>query len=242
MPVGPEIFGEDYLHFYEAVLTPERSDREATIVWDVLALRDGVEVLDLACGHGRIANRLAQRGARVTGLDADRFFLERARQDAAERGVEVSYVEGDMRSLAWRDRFDAALLWFTAFGYFDDEGNRAVLEGLRRALKIGGRLVIEMNHLPWLLDHFLPQSFVRRGDDVMLDERVWHPASSVMETRRVVIRDGEVRETPYAHRMYMPVELARLLSDAGFRGVEALGETGGPITPESRRLVMLAVA
>lgn len=156
--------------------------------------------------------------------------------------MEVAYVHGDMRSLPWQERFDAALLWFTAFGYFDDDGDRTVLEALRRALRPGGRLVLEMNHLPWLLAHFLPQSFVRRGEDVMLDERVWHAATSVMETRRVVIRDGEARETPYAHRMYMPVELEALLEEAGFGNVTALGETGGPITPDSKRLVMVAEA
>jgi 2-polyprenyl-3-methyl-5-hydroxy-6-metoxy-1,4-benzoquinol methylase len=53
-----------------------------------------MEVLDLACGHGRIANRLTQRGARVTGLDATPLFLEQARRDAAARGVEVDYVSG----------------------------------------------------------------------------------------------------------------------------------------------------
>ena len=73
---------------------PRRSGR-------LLDLEPGMEVLDLACGHGRIANRLTQRGARVTGLDATPLFLEHARRDAAERGVEVDYVAGDMRSLPW---------------------------------------------------------------------------------------------------------------------------------------------
>ena len=65
-----------------------------------------MEVLDLACGHGRIANRLAERGARVTGLDRTPLFLEVARRDAADRRVEVEYVEGDMRELPWEERFD----------------------------------------------------------------------------------------------------------------------------------------
>lgn len=240
MAVGPDTFGEDYLYFYDALLTDERSDRETELAWNVLGLSAGEEVLDLACGHGRIANRLAQRGARVTGLDADRFSLERARWDAGARGVEATYVQGDMRSLPWRERFDAALLWFTAFGYFDAEGDRAVLAALRDALKPGGRLVLEMNHLPWLLDHFYPQSFVLRGADVMLDERVWHAESSVMETRRVVIRNGALREAPFTLRMYMPVELAALLQDVGFRDVRALGRTGEPIAAADPRLVMLA--
>ena len=97
-----DLFGEDYLYFWEASLTEERSDREADLVWKLLELEPGMEVLDLACGHGRLANRLAGRGVRVTGLDLSAFFLERARADAAARGVEVEYVEGDMRAIPWR--------------------------------------------------------------------------------------------------------------------------------------------
>ena len=50
---------------------------------------------------------------------------DRARRDARDRGVAVSYVEGDMRALPWRGRFDRVISWFTAFGYFDDPANRA---------------------------------------------------------------------------------------------------------------------
>ncbi|HEV8687634.1 MAG TPA: methyltransferase domain-containing protein [Gaiellaceae bacterium] len=69
-----EVFDADDLYFYETRLTDERSDQEAELVWDLLGLSAGMEVLDLACGHGRIANRLAERGARVTGLDATPLF------------------------------------------------------------------------------------------------------------------------------------------------------------------------
>jgi hypothetical protein len=61
-----ELFDEDYLHFYGARLADDASDGEASRVWELLALRDGSSVLDLACGHGRIANRLAAMGALVT--------------------------------------------------------------------------------------------------------------------------------------------------------------------------------
>ena len=90
-------FDEDYLYFYAELLTPERTAAELELIWRLLALEPGMELLDLACGHGRIANPLAERGVHVTGLDATPYFLELARKDAAERGVEVEYVEGDMR-------------------------------------------------------------------------------------------------------------------------------------------------
>ena len=46
-------------------------------------------VLDLACGPGRHSVALARRGFRVTGVDRSRFFLERARANGREAGVEV---------------------------------------------------------------------------------------------------------------------------------------------------------
>jgi SAM-dependent methyltransferase len=178
----------------------------------------------------------------VTGLDADSFFLERAREDAAAHGVDVEYVEGDMRRLPWDARFDALLLWFTAFGYFDDDGNAAVVRELRRVLRNGGRAVLELNHLPWVLAHLQRQSFVRRDADVFLDDFVWHPETSVMEMHRVVVRDGAVRETPYSIRMFMPAELRDLLLGAGFERVELLGPEGEPLTSDDRRVIALAQA
>jgi cyclopropane fatty-acyl-phospholipid synthase-like methyltransferase len=123
-----EVFNEDYLYFYGPELEAV-SDAQAETIWRLLDLEPGMEVLDLACGHGRIANRLTQRGARVTGLDATPLFLEHARRDAAERGVEADYVSGDMRSLPWPEhRFERIISWFTSFGYFDDIDNQKVLD------------------------------------------------------------------------------------------------------------------
>jgi 2-polyprenyl-3-methyl-5-hydroxy-6-metoxy-1,4-benzoquinol methylase len=96
-----EVFNEDYLYF-DGTQLEAVSDAEAETIWRLLDLEPGMEVLDLAWRHGRIANRLRQRGARVTGLDATPLFLEHARGDAAERGVEVDYVSGDMRSCPGR--------------------------------------------------------------------------------------------------------------------------------------------
>src|SRR5438093_8925253 len=118
---------ETYLYFYEPMLTPENSEHETNVAWQLLGIEPGMEVLDLACGFGRIANRLAALGARVTGVDASEAFLEMARRDAEERGVEVELVHGDMRSIPWTERFDCVISWFTSYGYFEDDDNRQVL-------------------------------------------------------------------------------------------------------------------
>src|SRR5215210_8081587 len=100
--VPPGVFAEDYLYFYADWLNDELSDAQTELIWTALGLAEEDEVLDVPCGHGRIANRLAARGARVTGIDADGLFLRRARDDAAARGVDVDYVEATCASCPGR--------------------------------------------------------------------------------------------------------------------------------------------
>lgn len=51
-------------------------------IWRLLEVEQGMVVLDLGCGYGRIGSRLALRGYQVTGLDTSNRFLEMARQEA----------------------------------------------------------------------------------------------------------------------------------------------------------------
>jgi len=121
------MYDEDYLHFFAAsdgdgapthgpvVGTAYAGTAAAAVVWRLLDLWPGMGVLDLACGHGVLANILAARGCRVTGLDSSAVFLDRARADAAAMAVDVEYVSGDMRRLpAWTDQFDRVVNWTTA--------------------------------------------------------------------------------------------------------------------------------
>ncbi|MGZ8695514.1 MAG: SAM-dependent methyltransferase [Gaiellaceae bacterium] len=235
-----ETFDQDYLHLFAAALE-ERADAEVDVIWRVLGLEPGAAVLDLACGHGRIANRLAERGARVTGLDATPLFLERARLDAAARGVEVEYVEGDMRELPWTERFDAVVSWFTSFGYFDDETNRAVLAGALRALRPGGALLVEGNNLAELLPRWLPAVVMEAGDDFCVDRSVFDPITGRANTERTVVRGGRTRRYSFSVRMFVAAELRDWLLAAGFRDVRFYDGEGEPLTAQGRRMIAVAV-
>jgi SAM-dependent methyltransferase len=234
------VFDDDYLYFYEQVLTDERGDREAELIWRLGELGPGARVLDLACGHGRLANRLAARGADVTGLDVTERFLEIARAGARDQGLSVDYVHGDVREIPWVETFDAVVNWFTAFGYFDDDENRRVLDGVRRSLRPGGRLLLELNHGPTLMAGFLPSVVTRRGDDAMVDEHTYDASTGRVHTVRTILRDGRTRATRFSTRLFAFPELRDWLVQAGFSHVEGFAGDGGPLTVESRRLVVLA--
>lgn len=239
-----ELFGgEDYLWFWGEMLTEERSDWEVELAWRLLGLESGSEVLDLACGHGRMANRLAARGAAVTGLDRSARFLERARADAAALGVEVEYVEGDMRAIPWSNRFDAVLNWFTAFGYFDDdEVLREILRGVREALKPGGRFALETHDPTLLMQRFRPAAIHERDGDFLLERVVWDPLRGGTETEFVAVRGAERRRYPLFVRLPTFTELRGWLLEAGFSCVDGFGEDGEALHQDHRRLVVVARA
>src|SRR5687767_208955 len=62
----------------------------------------GDKVLDVACGTGIVACRIAATGAAVTGIDTAADMLERARLRATEEGVGVKWIEGTAEALPFR--------------------------------------------------------------------------------------------------------------------------------------------
>ncbi|MES0020910.1 methyltransferase domain-containing protein [Mesorhizobium sp. M0036] len=234
-------FSDDYLFFGDAVNSPEKTDREVEAIWKLLSLKEGGPVLELGCGYGRITNRLAGKGARVTGLDASPVLLKKAEADAAERGVNVEYVLGDMRSLPWRDRFDAVLLWYTTFGYFSEADNEKVLHEAARSLRKGGCLLIDqLNRYSLLSDKSYSYEIVRRNDDLRMDISNYDALADRCNSERIIVRNGCVRRMRLSVRHYGFSEYVRMLRSAGFETVEAYGQEGGEFKSHGRRLVVVA--
>ncbi|MDX8522826.1 class I SAM-dependent methyltransferase [Mesorhizobium dulcispinae] len=240
----PEIdsyFDEDHLHLSDLVNPPEKSDRDVRAIWELLSLKQGGSVLELGCGYGRIANRLAERGARVTGLDISPTLLEKAKADAADRRVEVEYVLGDMRSIPWQDRFDSAFLWYTTFGYFDDADNERVLHEAASSLRKGGRLLIDQNNRFALQRDKSPTYHVwQRNDDIKINIFSYDALTDRGNSERIVVRNGCVRRTRFSVRHYGFSEYVRMLRNAGFETVEAYGQEGEEFTSCGPRLVVVA--
>ena len=227
------VFDEDYLYFYEGFLA-ERTPEEVERIVELLELEPGAEILDCPCGHGRISNALAERGFRVTGLDTTELFLERAREDAAARGVEVEYLHGDMRELPWRERFDGLVNWFTSFGYFSDEENKAVLRGFHDTLRHEGRLVLETQNVSRIMLAPQPIHVVgERDGDLMIDRWELDAENARFLTERLVMRGGRARKAHFSVRWFTPPELRSWLEEAGFENVRMPG-----LTQETRLVVV----
>ena len=236
-------FGEDYLRIYD-FLTPERTGREVEGVVGLLGLPEGSAILDLCCGHGRHSIELAKRGFRVTGLDLSGVFLEHAREAAESEGVDVRWMEGDMRRIPFEGEFDAVINMFTAFGYLEsEEEDQEVLRQVHKALKPGGLFLLEVMQREWLMRHFDPGGVMRHADGlIVLEERDFDMLTSRCNVRvTMLLPDGQRREYGHAARIYTLTDLVRMMNLAGLH-VEGYygGLDGSTLGMDSRRLVMVA--
>ena len=250
------MFDEKYIKTYVDIVSPEFTAQQITFLLKHLQLEKEAEILDLACGYGRHAIELAQRGYNVTGLDFSQKFIEMAKKCAQKRGVEVAFVQGDMRKISFTDRFDAVINMFTSFGYFEDESdNTLVLKNVSRALKRGGKFLIDHNNVGHLLARMLREGKKTKRGELLVDTKTellsnglrvttkseFHYATMRWSLTRSWEEKGRTKSYRTNVRLYSLPELQHLLEEAGLRVEKAWGDfQEAPFTLETPRMIVLA--
>ncbi len=112
-------------------------------------LKKGWKILDMACGYGRFSIPLAAMGYRVEGIDITPVFIEKAKEEAKKRNLNIEFRVGDMKSLPYEDSsFDSVICMWNAFSELAQEQEQVctILE-IYRVLKKDGLAIVEVrNH------------------------------------------------------------------------------------------------
>jgi SAM-dependent methyltransferase len=219
------LFDESYVAFYEELQDRDVAAKDAEFVERALTLSPGARVLDLGCGFGRHSVSLALRGHHVTGLDLSRPLLHIARGLAKECGVDVTWIERDMRELHDLESFDACVSLYTVFGYFDDDSNEKVLHDVFQVLRPGGLFLLDVSNPLALVPRWPLRTFSESATGVRLETADYDGITGRVRSRRTLIRPGGARiDLPESDvRLYPPYELARLLRAAGFAIEQSYG-------------------
>jgi SAM-dependent methyltransferase len=124
--------------FYETLFVPALMAPFAPILADAAGVREGVHVLDVACGTGVVAREALRRvgpTGRVVGLDRNPGMLA----VAGEQAPSIQWRDGTAESLPFPEAsFDAVT---SQFGLMFMDRPRALAE-MRRVLRPGGRLAV----------------------------------------------------------------------------------------------------
>ena len=139
--------------WFDTFLEPmpgERTAAEIDGVMRALPLPDFRRLLDVCCGPARHAAQLVERGYDVTGVDRDAGAIA----VAGRRAPRARFVELDQRRIAEVGGvFDAAMILWHSFGYFDAATNDAILAQLAGLLRHRGRLLVDLYNPAWFEAH-----------------------------------------------------------------------------------------
>ncbi len=189
----------------------------------LLASVEGKRVLDVACGNGQFARKLAELGATVVGIDAAEGMVRNARARGAQGhgGIEYHVIDAtdEAALLALGERsFDAAVC---TMAIMDIASIRPLAQALARLLKPGGRLVFSVMHPCFNSPEITMTAEVEdRGGEIVeeFSVRVGRYASAY--TARGLAMVGQPEAQYYFHRSIC--ELYGVFFDAGFalNGIE----------------------
>lgn len=106
---------------------------------------DYPQVLDLGCGPGIYAEKFAQAGYRVTGIDFSENSLAYARQAAQKQQLAIRYIQGDYVKTDWQEEaYDLIFMIYCDLGVLSHENRRIILDKAYQALKPNGRLIFDV--------------------------------------------------------------------------------------------------
>jgi SAM-dependent methyltransferase len=205
-------------------------------------------VVDLGCGTGLITRQFAARGLEVIGIDRAPRMLEVAR--SRPNSERVRWLLGGPEQAQGANADLAIMSGHVAQFFLDDESWRAALEGLRAALRPGGRLAFESRNpaaREW--ERWTPEHRSTGRDPDAGEIETWVTVSAVRgevvdtEIHYRFLATGEQLVSPVTLRFRTREDLTRSLEVAGF----ALERTYGwwdrsPLHPDSPELILVARA
>ena len=176
---------------------PETIVRSVDWMVKELKLQPGASILDLGCGPGLYASRLAEKGFCLTGVDYSQRSIEYARQYARDHHLEITYRYMDYLALEDESLYDAVLLIYGDFCPLSPEQRTLLLRNVHRALKPGGSFVLDVTTPFHRKKHgtvngwyALEKGFWKPGPHLVLEEGFDYQEQAIFLDQAIVIEEN----------------------------------------------------
>ncbi len=206
-------------------------------------------VLDLGCGPGFYAGRLARLGCACTGIDFGPASIAYARAEAAREGLDCTYKLADIREAEYGEGYKLVMLIFGELNVFKPEDARLILRKAHAALAPGGKLLLEPHTFAaveasgqepgsWYAS---PAGLFSGEPHIALTESFWDAERAVATTRYYIVDAATSAVTRHAASMqaYTDQGYRDLIAECGFTNFQHFPSLTGKVSPDGFGLVAL---
>jgi len=207
------------------------------------------KLLDLGCGPGLYASRLARLGHQVTGVDYSPASIHYAQELALEENLACDFIHADIREAEYGHAYQAAMLIFGELNVFRPMDIRSILRKIHTALEPGGLLILEPHTYEAVLALGRDKSswYAEAGGlfsdrpHLVLEEHFWEAQHQVATIRYFVIDASSGNVIRYAQSMqaYTPEAYRKLLAETGFSEIRFYPSLTGSPDPEQGSLMAI---
>jgi SAM-dependent methyltransferase len=197
-------------------------------------LKPGDRLLDLGCGPGLYASRLAARGVRVTGIDISKRSLKYAIAQARKQKLDIEYRLQNFLDIDYSGEYDAVMQIYGELNVFSDIKLNDLLRKLHRALVPGGLLIFDVTTRVLRLRaglkngwYFSNRGFWRSGRHLVLEQGFDYPGENVWLDRYIVIDNDGIKMYHNWFHDYDLKTVRQVLKKAGFTIKHAWNDLAG---------------
>lgn len=192
------------------------------------------EVLELACGTGRIAIPLANEGINISGIDVSEGMIKQAKEIAKKQKVDIDFKVLDIRNFDLNKKFALIYLPFNSICHIHDfESIKALFNTVKKHLESNGKFIMSV---------FKPNMnlLIRKKDEVVTNDSYTNPynntevkhtennyynsADQVNYINWIFEIDKKTEKIPINMRMFFPQELDNYLKFSNFEIINKFGD------------------
>ncbi len=203
-------------------------------------------VLDLACGPGLYAYRLARQDCEYVGIDFSPASIRHAKEIAAAEHLSCTFLHADVRDGLFGEDFDLVMMIYGQFNVFQRDQGLEILKKAHKALNPGGALLLEVQTLEQIQKSgeegpswYSAQSGLFSAEPhLVLQENFWDADARASTTRFSIIDAKTSTVSTYAlsNEAYTEHEIEDALVSVGFNNIERFPSLIGFTVDEAQEL------
>lgn len=176
---------------------------DRTVEWIISEVGGNeLNLLDLGCGPGLYAEKLAAKGHKVTGVDFSKSSIEYAREQTKKNKSGITYINESYLNLELAENtFDLVIMIYTDFGVLLPDDRKKLLEIVRRILKPGGTFIFDVLNNKDLENKVTPKNweasengFWRAEPYIALSESFLYEEKKIILYQHIIIDEKQSAE------------------------------------------------